>query len=95
MIVATQTNQVSALDAATGAVVWQKTLAPAVSGGLPRTSRLQEVSHARSHLNHLPDGPEQQARDTAFASADPLVANAWIYGYSPDAAVSESGKSRG
>src|SRR5262245_19066319 len=30
---------------------------------IPRTSRLQEVSHARSLINHLPDGPEQQARD--------------------------------
>lgn len=35
VIAATQTNQVSAFDAATGTVVWQKTLAPAVSGGLP------------------------------------------------------------
>ncbi len=35
VIAATQTNEVSAFDAATGAVVWQKTLAPAVSGGLP------------------------------------------------------------
>ncbi|HKP57779.1 MAG TPA: hypothetical protein VJV78_13700 [Polyangiales bacterium] len=35
VIVATETNQVSAFDAATGAVVWQKTLAPAVMGGLP------------------------------------------------------------
>jgi hypothetical protein len=35
VIAATQTNQVSAFDAATGAVVWQKTLAPAVSEGLP------------------------------------------------------------
>ena len=28
-----------------------------------RTARLQNVSHGRSHINHLPDGPEQQARD--------------------------------
>jgi salicylate hydroxylase len=41
----------------------------------PRTSRLQEVSHARSFVNHLPDGPEQEARDTSFHDADPLVAN--------------------
>ena len=25
-----------------------------------RTTRLQEVSHARAHVNHLPDGPEQR-----------------------------------
>lgn len=52
---------------------------------MPRTSRIQQVSHGRSYLNHLPDGPEQRARDAAFADNDPLVANAWIYGYDPDA----------
>ncbi|MFI7704250.1 FAD-dependent monooxygenase [Nonomuraea sp. NPDC049480] len=50
---------------------------------IPRTSRLQEVSHARAFVNHLPDGPEQQARDKSFADADPLVANGWIYAYDP------------
>jgi 2-polyprenyl-6-methoxyphenol hydroxylase-like FAD-dependent oxidoreductase len=53
---------------------------------IPRTTKLQEVSHGRSHINHLPDGPEQRARDEAFADGDPLVANAWIYGYDPDTA---------
>lgn len=52
---------------------------------IPRTTRIQEVSHGRAHLNHLPDGPEQRARDERFAVADPLVANGWIYGYDPDA----------
>ncbi|MEU5696166.1 FAD-dependent monooxygenase [Actinosynnema sp. NPDC020468] len=51
----------------------------------PRTTRLQEVSHARSHVNHLPDGPEQRRRDRSFADVDPLVANGWIYEYDPDA----------
>lgn len=50
----------------------------------PRTTRLQEVSHARSHINHLPDGPEQEARDRALGGRDPLVANGWIYGYDVD-----------
>jgi salicylate hydroxylase len=50
---------------------------------IPRTTRLQALSHERSHINHLPDGPEQRARDAAFAGADPLAANAWIYGYDP------------
>ncbi len=45
------------------------------------------MSHARAHLNHLPDGPEQQARDEAFGDDDPLVANAWIYEYDPDIAM--------
>ncbi|QPP10178.1 NAD(P)-binding protein [Streptomyces bathyalis] len=57
---------------------------------IPRTTRLQEDSHARSLVNHLPDGPEQQARDRSFADADPLVANGWIYGYDPDDALAES-----
>jgi salicylate hydroxylase len=50
---------------------------------IPRTSRLQRLSHARSDINHLPDGPEQRARDRSLAAADPLVANGWIYGYDP------------
>src|SRR5262249_4527223 len=56
----------------------------------PRTARLQEASHARAHVNHLPDGPEQQARDRAFARADPLVANGWIYEYDPELALADS-----
>jgi salicylate hydroxylase len=51
---------------------------------IPRTTRLQQVSHLRSHSNHLPDGPEQRARDESLSSGDPLVANGWIYGYDPD-----------
>ncbi|QFY06002.1 FAD-dependent oxidoreductase [Nonomuraea phyllanthi] len=54
---------------------------------IPRTTRLQTVSHGRSHINHLPDGPEQRERDAAFAEHDPLVANAWIYNYDPDVAL--------
>jgi salicylate hydroxylase len=51
---------------------------------IPRTTRLQELSHGRSHINHLPDGPEQRERDMTFAQADPLVANGWIYSYDPE-----------
>jgi hypothetical protein len=53
-------------------------------GRRPRTTRIPELSHGRSLINHLPDGPEQRQRDVSFASADPLVANGWIYGYDPD-----------
>ncbi|KFF98908.1 salicylate 1-monooxygenase [Streptomyces scabiei] len=53
-----------------------------------RTARLQEVSHGRSHINHLPDGPEQRARDLEYSQADPLKANGWIYEYDPEVAVS-------
>jgi salicylate hydroxylase len=52
---------------------------------LPRTTRLQEVSHGRAHINHLPDGPEQRSRDAAFAATDALTANGWIYRYDPEA----------
>ncbi|WP_246249970.1 FAD-dependent monooxygenase [Actinomadura litoris] len=51
---------------------------------LPRTTRLQEVSHARSEVNHLPDGPDQRARDASFTATDPLVDNGWIYEYDPE-----------
>jgi salicylate hydroxylase len=51
----------------------------------PRTTRMQEVSRGRGHSNHLPDGPEQEARDKSFANADHLVASAWIYAYDTDA----------
>ncbi|MFW3168853.1 FAD-dependent monooxygenase [Geodermatophilus sp. CPCC 206100] len=56
-----------------------------------RTTRLQQISHARAHVNHLPDGPEQQARDAALAAADPLVDSAWIYAYDPDTADTATG----
>ncbi len=48
---------------------------------IERTTRLQEISHARREINHLPDGPEQKARDAALAESDPLVRNGWIYGF--------------
>jgi salicylate hydroxylase len=57
---------------------------------IPRASRLQQLSHARSDLNHLPDGPEQLARDRSLAAADPLVANGWIYGYDPYAELGQA-----
>ena len=36
------------------------------------------MSHARAELKHLPDGPEQRARDASLAGSDPLVASGWI-----------------
>ncbi|HEY7483094.1 MAG TPA: FAD-dependent monooxygenase [Streptosporangiaceae bacterium] len=47
----------------------------------PRATRLQVLSRGRERTNHLPDGPEQQARDAAFAAEDPLAHNGWIYGH--------------
>jgi salicylate hydroxylase len=57
---------------------------------IPRTTRMQTVSHARAHINHLPDGPDQQARDAEYALEDPLLVNGWIYGYDPEAEYRES-----
>ncbi len=55
----------------------------------PRTTRVQLGSHARLHANHLPDGPEQLARDEAFAGEDPLAFNGWIYGHDPEEGAAE------
>jgi 2-polyprenyl-6-methoxyphenol hydroxylase-like FAD-dependent oxidoreductase len=56
---------------------------------IPRTTKLQRISHGRSHINHLPDGPEQRERDARFAEQDPLTANGWIYGYDPEELLAE------
>lgn len=52
---------------------------------IERATRIQELSHVRSDTNHLPDGPEQRARDAALADIDPLVRNGWIYGHDAEA----------
>ncbi|WP_181801196.1 FAD-dependent monooxygenase [Streptomyces shenzhenensis] len=57
------------------------------SARIERTTRLQQVSHARRDINHLPDGPEQQARDATLAGSDPLVNNGWIYGHDAEEAL--------
>jgi hypothetical protein len=54
---------------------------------IPAAQHLQEVSHARAHVNHLPDGPEQEARNRSLAAEDPLVASGWIYAYDPETAA--------
>ena len=50
---------------------------------IARASEVQQGSYARADYNHLPDGPEQHARDEALQAADPLAANAWIYAHDP------------
>jgi salicylate hydroxylase len=57
---------------------------------IPRTTRIQTSSHARAHINHLPDGPEQRDRDARYASQDPLTANGWIYSYDPDEVLADT-----
>lgn len=51
----------------------------------PRASQVQLMSRGREVRNHLPDGPEQQRRDTEFTNGDPLRQSAWLYGYDLDA----------
>jgi salicylate hydroxylase len=49
---------------------------------LPRTARIQTVAAGNKGRNHLPDGPEQAARDAAMAAgaADwSIGASAWVY----------------
>lgn len=50
---------------------------------IERATKLQMASHARKDINHLPDGPEQQARDAVLGQGDPLIKAGWIYSYDP------------
>jgi salicylate hydroxylase len=57
---------------------------------IPRTARLQAMSAANKTRFHLPDGPQQQERDTRMASGSTdwsFSAMAWVYGH--DAAAPE------
>jgi salicylate hydroxylase len=54
---------------------------------MPRATRIQEASRGRTGHHHLPDGPEQQARDAEFAGEDPLSHNDWIYSYDAEHAA--------
>ncbi|WP_406430178.1 FAD-dependent monooxygenase [Streptomyces sp. NBC_01589] len=65
----------------------EQALARYATARIGRTTRLQEVSRARKNVNHLADGPEQQARDVSLADADPLLASGWIYGYDAEAVL--------
>ncbi len=51
----------------------------------PRASQVQVMSRGREVRNHLPDGPEQQKRDSEFATGDPLRQSAWLYGHDVEA----------
>jgi salicylate hydroxylase len=53
----------------------------------PRASQVQLMSRGREVRNHLPDGPEQQQRDTELAQGDPLRQSAWLYGHDVAAAL--------
>jgi salicylate hydroxylase len=53
----------------------------------PRASRVQVMSRGRGSADHLPDGPEQQQRDTELAHGDPLAQSAWLYGHDVEAST--------
>jgi salicylate hydroxylase len=57
---------------------------------ISRTTRVQQLSRARKHINHLPDGPAQRERDDALAQGDPLVSNGWLYGHDAELAAKEA-----
>ncbi|MEU7550879.1 FAD-dependent monooxygenase [Streptomyces sp. NPDC044571] len=48
---------------------------------LPRAAAVHRRSRERGGEFHLPDGPEQRARDAAMPGAERLDAYAWLYGY--------------
>jgi salicylate hydroxylase len=52
---------------------------------LPRVTRLQQMSRANKLRFHMRDGPEQEARDTAWARAGDRSPEAlrWLYSYDP------------
>jgi len=53
----------------------------------PRASEVQLMSRGREIRNHLPDGPDQRARDRALADGDPLRQSAWLYGHDVESAL--------
>ena len=60
---------------------------------LPRTSQVQSLAAANKMRFHLPDGPEQAARDAKMAAGGTdwsLKTIGWLYGHDAEAAV-ESG----
>jgi 2-polyprenyl-6-methoxyphenol hydroxylase-like FAD-dependent oxidoreductase len=54
---------------------------------LPRVTRLQQMSRANKYRYHMPDGPEQQARDAEWARAGDRSPEAlrWLFDYDPAA----------
>ncbi len=54
---------------------------------LPRVTRLQQMSRANKYRFHMPDGPDQQARDAEWASAPDRSPEAlrWLFDHDPAA----------
>ena len=54
---------------------------------VPRARRIQDLAFRNATMFHLPDGPEQEARDARIADAsggDPFRNNDWLYAYDVD-----------
>jgi salicylate hydroxylase len=64
---------------------------------LPRASRLQELSRLNKIRFHLPDGPQQQARDHEMATQGDrsVAALAWLYGHDAAEIAPDSPQSTG
>ncbi len=59
---------------------------------LPRTARIQGGAAGNKIRNHMPDGPEQRARDAAMATRDAdwsIGASTWIYKHDAIAAADD------
>jgi hypothetical protein len=53
---------------------------------LPRSAAVQTRAHGNAARFHLPDGPEQRARDAAMASSFGLSPDiGWLYGHDVEA----------
>lgn len=54
----------------------------------PRAQRIQGLAFRNASMFHLPDGPDQGARDmrlTEASGGDPFRDNDWLYGYDIEA----------
>jgi salicylate hydroxylase len=60
---------------------------------LPRVSRLQAMSRANKTRFHMPDGPDQQARDAEWARAGDRAPDTlrWLYDHDPAALAPSAG----
>jgi len=60
---------------------------------LPRVSRLQAMSRANKTRFHMPDGPDQQARDAEWARAGDRAPDTlrWLYDHDPAALAPPAG----
>jgi salicylate hydroxylase len=57
---------------------------------MPRATEVQQRSREASDREHLPDGPQQQLRDSQLARHDPLEYNSWLYDHDVVAHAAQS-----